>query len=695
MRNQETYQNTARRVLNIILPAFLLYNFGYIIFLVVFAKENRSRVQIIFAIIAFLTIGIMWWVYQFTPNNSEVRSTSLPQFDTNRLIVVEHFLQLATQLSIFVVIVDTSGVVKHVNVNDLTQEETDSDRVSQSWIGQKLALIAPNFKPLLDFERLNDGDNISHVVAQDNSTYNAIAYPIMNSAQQLDEVYIICQDMTNEMSALHALEASELRLQKILAEYPDYLMIVRAVDGIVLYSNVETFLDYPLLGRNLLDIMSELQPSDIVDAFRLQWLIITDNPAHTVEPITLTIEHHGESEWVHSRPIYLPRNDSGYDTLLYSLSFVTKQKRAEHALLASEEQLRTIYNQSLDIILVIDQSETIIRANQAIENLLGYSVSEIEGQSFITLLGYSFSEALNEMSFDSTTSALPLITKDGTLRYMELTASIVTWQDDPAIIITLRDVSNEEKMRRKLETARIARERGERERALLEERIQMIFVIEHQLRTPLSSILSAAEVLRFHITKTLPEAQQNRIERIVNDANYIRRMMNDMLTAREAILGNLPFEPREINFKQHVQTLFDQLTSDTQTLHQFNFEYLTSSETLFVDDTITTYILENLIINAIRYSPNGGTIALRVTDDDDNILISVKDEGLGIPKEQQEAIFELFHRGANVSDIRGTGIGLALAFNAAKAHGGELSVESTLGEGSTFLFKFPKRLKTI
>lgn len=95
-------------------------------------------------------------------------------------------------------------------------------------------------------------------------------------------------------------------------------------------------------------------------------------------------------------------------------------------------------------------------------------------------------------------------------------------------------------------------------------------------------------------------------------------------------------------------------------------------------------MVNNLLSNAVKYSPDGGCVSLTVSCQPDMIGLQVKDEGIGIPPEAMPQLFEPFHRASNVGEIPGTGLGLAIAKRCIDLHGGQISVESTLGEGTVF-----------
>ena len=107
------------------------------------------------------------------------------------------------------------------------------------------------------------------------------------------------------------------------------------------------------------------------------------------------------------------------------------------------------------------------------------------------------------------------------------------------------------------------------------------------------------------------------------------------------------------------------------------------------DDKLLRHALGNLLSNALKYSPQGGTVTLAVHTTPGEVQIAVQDEGIGIPAAEIPHLFTSFHRASNVGDIQGTGLGLAIVKNATELHGGTLSLESELGRGTCFSIRLP------
>ena len=367
---------------------------------------------------------------------------------------------------------------------------------------------------------------------------------------------------------------------------------------------------------------------------------------------------------------------------------IRAQELAEKALRESAEQLRIMFDESIDIFVVIDNDENVVRINAAVESILGYAPHELVGKRFASLLPASDISISNDMSNSAILyDALPFLCKDGTFCPMELTATTIPWQEEVNILITLRDVSKREEIRRELQQSQ---EQMQHQQAIMEARLNVIFVVAHQLRTPLATILAATEMLEMYWDKLTIAKRMERLQKVKNHTLQLRQMMTDMLAARDAMSGNLSFAPEMINLEQYCQDVFDSfVTVQDREKYQFELSCAIQTTAALFDSTLLNHILDNLLTNAVKYSPQGGKIQLTVNETDSEFIIAVTDRGIGIPEKARENLFDMFYRADNVKSIQGTGIGLGLAYMSARAHGGTLTYESVVGQGTTFYVRLP------
>jgi signal transduction histidine kinase len=124
--------------------------------------------------------------------------------------------------------------------------------------------------------------------------------------------------------------------------------------------------------------------------------------------------------------------------------------------------------------------------------------------------------------------------------------------------------------------------------------------------------------------------------------------------------------------------------------HQIQLHLAGDVAPITADVKLMRQIISNLVSNAVKYSPNHGTVEVRLTFKDRQVVLVVSDEGMGIPEDDLELLFTTFHRARNVGEIQGTGLGLAIVKQAIDAHGGTIAVNSTIGQGTTFTVTLPR-----
>ena len=228
------------------------------------------------------------------------------------------------------------------------------------------------------------------------------------------------------------------------------------------------------------------------------------------------------------------------------------------------------------------------------------------------------------------------------------------------------------------------------------ERLKSDFVstVSHELRTPLTAIKGFIRTLLDDPTGEFYD-QEIRMEFygiIDSECDRLVRLISDLLNVSRLERGL----PLHLNYATvNIAALVEKCISFQRSYsdkHQLVTDIPESLPQIEVDKDKLDQIITNLISNAIKYSPNGGTITTRVRDEGDKLRFSVSDQGLGIPTEHMDKVFQRFHRvhSGDSQRVSGTGIGLFLVKNLVQAHGGAIWVESEMGKGSTFFFTLPK-----
>lgn len=400
----------------------------------------------------------------------------------------------------------------------------------------------------------------------------------------------------------------------------------------------------------------------------------------------------------------------------------------------SEERFRHSFDHSGIGVCIIGTDKKFQKINGVFKEILGYDENEIISYTFndITFpndipIGESVVSRLLSGELDNSFFEKRYVRKDGEVITCQVSTSLVRdVNNKPQFFIThLIDITKAKKAELELQQHQndlelLVKERTEeldsinkelvseiekkkdaeeqlknsleKEKELSQLKSRFISTASHEFRTPLSAVLSSAELIQ-RFGKTWPEEKFNEhILRIISSVDYLSGLMDDVLTVNRSEAGKTKIILQPTNFYNLCLRVVEDVQSNLSANYQLVFNYhLTQKEFNLDSKQIYTSLL-NLISNAIKYSPDGGKIELNVSDGGEYLFISIKDEGIGIPPEDIPNLFEPFHRSQNVGEIRGTGLGLSIAKNSINLHNGKISVDSTLGKGTTFNIYLPKNL---
>lgn len=233
------------------------------------------------------------------------------------------------------------------------------------------------------------------------------------------------------------------------------------------------------------------------------------------------------------------------------------------------------------------------------------------------------------------------------------------------------------------------REALEKEREISELRSSFVSLVSHVLRTPLATIQSSAELLEHYSKTWLDEKKERHLKRIQEAVNQMNQLINDTLTISTAKPRELNFQPSPMDLVTFCGEIVESIRMSIHPHHEIAFVTRCDRTDAQMDEKLIGHIITNLLSNAIKYSPKGGTVQFELACTDSLATFCIQDSGIGIPQEDINKLFESFHRASNVGTIRGTGLGLAIVKRCVDLHGGEITVESEVGVGSTFTVTLP------
>lgn len=227
----------------------------------------------------------------------------------------------------------------------------------------------------------------------------------------------------------------------------------------------------------------------------------------------------------------------------------------------------------------------------------------------------------------------------------------------------------------------------EAQQEALQVKDQFLSIVSHELRTPLTTMKGYAQMLRRKLVDD-PEGQRF-ASSIDAQVSRLSRLVDDLLDVTRFARGQFELARRKVDLRPILEETVNRFRVISQR-HDLALEIDAGSYVGHWDRDRLEQVLNNLVSNAIKYSPQGGTVTVGAHHDDGRIVVFVRDEGVGIPEEDQQHLFERFYRGVNeMHDVKGLGLGLYVTQRVVDAHGGEVRVRSKEGEGSEFSFTLP------
>ena len=231
----------------------------------------------------------------------------------------------------------------------------------------------------------------------------------------------------------------------------------------------------------------------------------------------------------------------------------------------------------------------------------------------------------------------------------------------------------------------------EQEKELSELKSRIITTISHEYRTPLTTIASSAELLEMYRHKWDDAKQLKHFGRIQSSVKHMTALVNDVLFLNQAEFEKLSCSSAPLNLLAFLKELIDERQATISSKHHLIFNHVGEEEQFLGDAKLLRQLFTNLLDNAIKYSPDGGTVSIHLTFEETQVIFSCLDEGIGIPLEEQQDLFKSFSRASNVGTIGGTGLGLSIIKKCVDLHKGQITVDSTEGVGTKFTVTLPRK----
>lgn len=540
-------------------------------------------------------------------------------------------------------------------------------------------------------------------------------------------IQAIVRDIDERKKSEEALSKSEEMYRTLISTVPD-LIIRTDLDGNIIFMNEKSFPTISYLpleqfhGKNILTFISLEDQEKARKNHELMFIEPVGPREYTLvfdDNISINCEVNGE----------ILRNDQNDPVeIVYVLRDVTERKRAEQLIKVKSENFKRIFEMAPYgmVITTVGGNSEIIDVNQAYVEIVERESIELIGKSSSVFIEPDIEKELN-FEFNSTGAIkefeLTFISPKKNKKTILLSSVVISYDEIPSTLTVIKDVTDQKKTELELENYRynleeLIKERtGElealniklqeeivkqkeaeikvmqalvKEKELGELKTRFISIASHEFRTPLATMYSSTELLELFYKNDSSEKFLSQIDRIRNNIHHLTEIMDDVLVISRADAGKVRYDPTLVNLHSFMQEVLD----DTRVLltgsHKLDYKLSIPNIEMELDEKLFKIILMNLISNAIKYSPNGGTIGLEVANTKNKVLFKISDQGIGIPLKDHKHLFEPFHRAENVGHIHGTGLGLAIVKKYVELHSGTIKIKTKIDEGTTFTISIPQ-----
>ncbi len=413
-------------------------------------------------------------------------------------------------------------------------------------------------------------------------------------------------------------------------------------------------------------------------------------------------------------------------------------KRLNNSENATEDQVIALFEFATEGIILTNKKGEIILINPAALKLFNYEKEELLGKSIETLIPWRFHhahlqyrKAFNEQPANRTMGHgrnLFARTKDGREFPVEVSLSYYRQDDTLFVIAFIVDITQRKrseqsmldqraqlekitadmrKLNAELETKveqrtrilqealkeleksqREVNEALNKEREMNEIKSRFVSMASHEFRTPLSTVLSSAALISRYTKEDEQDKRDKHIKRIKDSVKHINELLEDFLSLGKLDEGRIKAETSAFNVQEFLEDLIDEMKS-TQKEGQLIDQHYSGGKEFVTDKRLLKNILINLLGNAIKFSAEGSVITLDIREQNDYLMLSVKDEGVGISEEDQRHLFSSFYRGKNAVNIEGTGLGLHIVKRYIDLLKGSIRLESSMNSGTTVFVRLP------
>jgi two-component system phosphate regulon sensor histidine kinase PhoR len=399
-------------------------------------------------------------------------------------------------------------------------------------------------------------------------------------------------------------------------------------------------------------------------------LLISQSFSSRVERLEMFSRRVAEGDF---RPIEADRSGDALDSLAVSLNRTAAQLDRTIQTLTEERNLSSaILGSMVEGVAVVNASERLLFSNAGFAEILGLDVPPQSGRALVEVVRQTeLIEAVRDVLKGEPRVETEIVTGTLRQRFFAATVASVRAAETSGAVIVLHDITELRKL----------------------ERVRRDFVanVSHEFKTPLTAIQGFAETLLAGALDD-PQNRLRFLEIILEHSRRLARLTDDLLKLSKMDADRLELEIHRLSVSQFVESCIEttQRPAAEKNL-RVSVNLQQPMPDIAADRRRLAEVLQNLLDNAMQYTPAGGQIIVSACADDTEVTFTVSDTGIGIPRADQSRIFERFYRVdvARSREVGGTGLGLSISKHLVEVHGGRIWVESEVGQGSRFHFTVP------
>lgn len=513
---------------------------------------------------------------------------------------------------------------------------------------------------------------------------------IRDADDQPLHIQSMMRDITERKRSAAELERQRVFLRAVIDTSPS-MIFVKDIDGRFIFANPAMASMFDTTVEGLLQISdADLNiPDNELERFNEDdRLVINQGETLSVEE-SITLQS-GEVRWLQTTKVPLISEDGETVHILGISIDITDRKQSEIALRASEEKHRHLIETMSGGLTIADYDSRFTYVNDRFCEIIGYERDEIIGRTSEDFVAEEHRSTLMQhiqqrRQGQNSSYETVVMHKNNTPVHLLVSGSAlkdrignVTGSYSIVMDITAR------------KQAEIALEQAlAKEKELGELKTRFVSMASHEFRTPLASILAIVETLSAYRHKLSEEKIDQRFDRIKNQISHLQSIMEDVLLLARMQARKVQFNPTKLDLDALCRSVLDEFKNREDIKHQIEYQVSPEFPELKLDRKLMHQVINNLISNAIKYSPDGEVVYVNLDYQDSQLILIVRDDGIGIPEHDLKHLFEPFHRAKNVETIPGTGLGLVIIKESIELHGGSIQLESKVGKGTTFTIRIP------